>query len=463
MQSVREQYHAVMHAKSAREFFQNIPWGFIEILAAVPAAVFILSAFYQLIVILTVPYGYSAATAFARKIGLIFGGLMIILYAGKKTAEGEQAVDFCRRSKPFVFFLAVMFLMVISTCINGFTPKALHGDVYRNESLFAFLMYFGIYYFCCSVIGRKKIKVLLEYLFVFVTFSVNGTVLFATYVLNNRAFYTDELLGIFSQFNHYGYYLLLTIVLSSALTLLETNRVLKCICFLNFVSGTVLLIINNTFGCFLSCIAALIFSVIAVSVYRRKFSWGAAGMLLMFLLITFLMSFWMTTFFSNLIWLKNDIAAISSGDEEQLAYAGTGRWALWRETVQSIRERPLFGWGVEGIQDRLYIASGIYQNNRPHNEYLQYAAFFGVPAALLYLCGLFSLLCAAWKNRRITDGYSVAALCTAAAYLCSALFGNTMHYTAPYLFIFLGLSFLPAGESKNRADAGLQPEESSAG
>lgn len=120
--------------------------------------------------------------------------------------------------------------------------------------------------------------------------------------------------------------------------------------------------------------------------------------------------------------------------------AGTGRWGLWKNTLKYISERPVIGWGIEGIAERLELDSGGL-NNRPHNEFLQYAAFFGIPAAVLYICGLAGVFIHSWKKRFEIGKYSVACLSVAFTYIFSSLFGNTMFYTAPFLFIFLGLGF----------------------
>ena len=44
--------------------------------------------------------------------------------------------------------------------------------------------------------------------------------------------------------------------------------------------------------------------------------------------------------------------------------------------------KPLLGWGAEGITDILDITCDEY---RTHNEFLQYAAFFGIPGGIAIL------------------------------------------------------------------------------
>lgn len=446
MQTVREQYDAVMHAKSAREFFENIPWGFVERLAMIPAAAIILSALYQLVITFTAPYVYSYAINIARRIGLIFGLVVIVIFTAKKVIEKESFPAFIRQNQPFAFFLVLMLLMLLSTVVNGFTDYALFGDSYRNESLFVFLMYFGIYYFCSSVIQNPKLKKVMLYLFVFVSLIVNGVVLFSTCVLQNNVFSYSHLLGIFQQYNHYAYYLTVAVILSAVLTVLEQHKLLKAVNLINFLITSVALNINATRGCFLSCIAALIFSIIAVSIVQKKVSRAAILMFVLFLLISFVTGFFYPTVLHRLNLLFDNLGTILSGEESEDQSSGR-RLEMWINSVKLIGERPLLGFGVEGISDRIICVNEPNQH-RPHNEYLQYAVFFGIPACLAYIAGIWSSFRTALKNKAQMDIYSLAAFCTAAAYLCSALFGNTMYYTAPYLFIFLGLGFGMAKKSE---------------
>lgn len=458
MHTFQEQYRAIVNSKTPKEFFQNIPWGLIEILSAIPGMVFIASVAYQLVIMFTAPYGYAGATKSAGRIAAVIGVVVIVLVIGKKYTEQESPRQFFRQNIPIVFFLGLMLLMILSTCINlSSNSMAVCGDGYRSESIFSFLIYFAAYYFCSSMIRREKIKSVMIYAFLSLALIQNSIVLYFTFVLHKTHFFdggSGRITGLYSQFNHYGYYLLLVIIFGFAMTILEKNKILKMLAFVNFLTGSTALVLNDTFGCFLACIFAMLFSVFAFSVVRRKICLPAIGLFVLFWAIAFLINFWQPTVLSNLITFSHDVSNIASGSE-QAANAGTGRFTLWRLTLGYILEKPLFGYGVEGIAQRLYNDAGVYAIDRPHNEYLQYAVFFGIPAMLLYLGGLVSIFLSAWKNRKRIDSYSLAALCTAFAYLFSALFGNTMHYTAPYLFIFIGLSF---GLSRTKASGETQSD-----
>jgi O-antigen ligase len=149
-----------------------------------------------------------------------------------------------------------------------------------------------------------------------------------------------------------------------------------------------------------------------------------------------------------------DSAAASdpSASTQAVNAAGTGRGSLWRLTIESIARRPVFGWGTEGIADYLK-ANSLDGNNRPHNEYLQYAAFYGIPAALVYITALCSIYRKAFKQLAELPAINICALLAGAGYLFSACFGNTMFYTAPFLFIMLGLGCYDPLPDKNEQTA----------
>lgn len=116
--------------------------------------------------------------------------------------------------------------------------------------------------------------------------------------------------------------------------------------------------------------------------------------------------------------------------------AGTGRMTLWIDTIDKIKHSPIFGYGPEG----LYFKFGDkLMTDWPHNEYLQYAAFFGIPGLIFYISSLFSLAKKRLSELKKLDTTTIIAIGVIIAYLFSALFGNTMFYTSPFFFTFFGL------------------------
>ena len=141
-----------------------------------------------------------------------------------------------------------------------------------------------------------------------------------------------------------------------------------------------------------------------------------------------------SNFRNDLVRVFDESSEIASGTNN--IYAGNGRWGLWQFTLIYISEKPLFGFGCDGITERLYELTKI---PNPHNELLTYAAYFGIPAAILYSSGV---LVKMFRTLKASDLLSVNTIAAFAAlgYFVSSMFGVAMFYTTPLFFVMLGLS-----------------------
>jgi O-antigen ligase len=204
------------------------------------------------------------------------------------------------------------------------------------------------------------------------------------------------------------------------------------------------LVQNNTLGAYIAILASCVLIPLLLVAINKRFSVHYLLPLVMLLVITPISS---PTFFqSNFGQLAQDsenlakVYVFDTADEDTLkaaGKAGTGRWSLWVSAAEAIAEKPVFGYGPEGLAQ-------IYEEqklgvDRPHNEVLQYAAFMGVPGLLFYLCALVLLFVRFWKQKRQCDVVCVIGVFVVITYFVSSLFGNTMFYTTPYYYMFLGL------------------------
>ena len=408
----------------------------------------------------TYPVIATVFNGFAVLSGII--GAAMYLYNSRKIPFKTFISD----NIPVLFFTALCLWMLISTVVNGFTQNALKGGEYRNESLFLFLSYFLIYYFCSSVIKKEKFKKAPVYIILTSSWAAGILSLVHRYIrplVSMEEIASGRVSFVFHQFNHYGYFITLAIALSAAVFVMCKDVKQKAFAGLTFCFNSVVLTINGTFGCFIAVCTALVFLIVVDGILEKRFSVTSLAPLVLFLIISYITGRFFNSFFTDLAGLLEDVkmifgksnAEIHSGaligsDSAQnvrtAGDAGTGRWSLWTSTVQYIKERPLFGWGIEGIGKRLEEETDY--SDRPHNEYLQYAAFFGIPAAALYVSGVLSVYIKALRRRANLDRTSAACLVAAFGYLVSAFFGNTMYYTAPFFFILLGIGSSVAGIEK---------------
>ena len=125
---------------------------------------------------------------------------------------------------------------------------------------------------------------------------------------------------------------------------------------------------------------------------------------------------------------------IMSGDNNLLA--GNGRWGIWQYVADYIHDSPIWGYGCEGIAE---IMRDYTFTTNPHNEPLTYAAFFGIPAAAFYCMAVLLSVFKGFRNSRELPEKQTAAYASI-AYFISSLFGVAFFYTAPFMFMFLGMS-----------------------
>ena len=370
----------------------------------------------------------------------VIGWTVLIVNLVKRIRGKEKVSLFI----PFVLFAALSVWLYTSQSVNGFTDYAYDGEPYRKESLMTFVLYLMGYFFLGTVLKSARLRKAAVLVFLAANFAVGVLTLVDHYAVSLSFIgdsNTDGLSAVFHQFNHYGYYLVFGILLSAMLFVTAGEKLwLRVCCAIIYLVDTYILILNNTFGCFLAVAAALLFGAIVLVVTRKNRSekLRMLAVLLAFVAVTLGMRVFGISNSKDITNLVKDVGEIAS-DSEQAASAGTGRWALWKHTVEYISEKPVFGWGVDGTTVRLGNEADTI-NDRPHNEYLQWAAFFGIPAALLYLAALCVIMFGMFPRIGKADIISLACFIASAGYIASAFFGNTMYYTAPFFFIFLGMT-----------------------
>ena len=443
-EGINTTFKKIITSRTVPEMLKNIPWGFTYFLLFVPLFLLMAIPLWQLAEDIIIPdghpYSFYSNIHSIHTMAFYFSIIAVVIIISKSIVQKTIPENLFSSYLPLIFFGIVIALMLISTAVNGITDYVRYGDDYRGESLLTVIMYFLFYFLSASVIKKKKQKALLLYTYMTSSIAIAICMLIHSCIKPLEAFhFATGPAAIFHQFNHYGYFLLMNILISEVLFIKEEKIQLKIICMVSFILNNIVLVINDTFGCYLACFIALVFSVIVISICDKKFCKTSLVMIAVFIIISLVMSIWYETIFTNISIFFKDINKIAENSEESSS-AGTGRWTLWTHTVDYIKERPWFGFGIEGTNTRL-AADTKNINDRPHCEFLQYAVFYGIPAAAAYISGAFSVFLNGLKHRSKLDIYTIAALVAAFGYLVSSTFGNTMYYTAPHFFILLGLGF----------------------
>ena len=366
------------------------------------------------------------------------------------------------RQKPWFYLLALLLMWaVVSSFASDYYYHAFAGGFYVRDGLSSYFIYAAVF-LCASVIRNEEYRRRLLRVFAAVICCLALIMVIQESVDNDFLNYCfpARRSAVFNHFNHFGYTLCMATICLAGLFLYDrkASKVMRVL----YIAGVFFLLysltINDTFGAILATLIALPLILILYVRSGRKLRTRTVALVLLLVLAAggayFLLASSKDSLLVNFTQFKLDLVKIIDQTDDA-GSAGTGRLKLWRETVQRITERPVFGFGPEGFFGK----NAISEPSRPHNEYLQIAGFLGIPALLIYLAALFTLAYRQWKHSRELPPMVLVAAGMAAAYLISAFVGNPVFNTAPYLWLFLGLS--ASGEEDR--ESFLQPSESTSG
>lgn len=418
------------------EFFRYLPVSVIEWLCAVPVVLFLTSPLLYVIRNCISDWSYPILVDDIGLIARVLAVCAVFLCIGKKLTARQRAATLVRQNSAFGIFLLFSILMVIMTAYNSATVIP-DGNGGRGETLFTYITYLFVYFLCASLIGSAAMKWNILRIF-----TGSGLVMGVLSLVNaygtqlpmfNNVYLNAS--GVFSHFNHYGYYLTLVILASAGLAIFEKNKIYQAIGWLSFFINSVVMILNNTFGCYLAVLFGLGFAQVVQYIIHKKLNLKIWLVIAAFLFISLIMGFWYDTVFRNFLSLFFDISSIIK--DEDAGHAGSSRWAIWGKTIELISERPLTGWGIDTRSE----AIRPFGCDRSHNEYLQQMLFFGIPAGLLYIWGILEVYLHGLRNKLKLDAPTLIALIAAFGYIVSAFFGNTTYYVSPMFFCILGLGY----------------------
>ena len=358
--------------------------------------------------------------------------------------ENRYALRVFRDNPVFVVFLALVVWMIIDIPFtNGVTNILLEGAGLKHESFFLHLEYF----LCFATLGlclrNPRLKLWLLRGMAIVSAVLASCVFYLYDHVQSSPYYYDwkpTYASIFTNINYYGYFLNLFIALLAGLLADETSRRWRCVYVVAFALNTLALSYNDTLGAWLGSFCACVFVVAACRIRDGRFRLWPFVPLGLFVVVMCAAGLANGNLIKNMGSLFRDFGLIFlNPSNPQSARAGSGRWRIWKNCMKLILESPLFGIGFEGVHVRVLTEVG---NPRPHNEFIQYALFYGIPGGLLYLIGCAGVYVRALRQRARLDVPTFAALTAAFGYLAGSFFGLTVYNTAPYFFIMLGLGYV---------------------
>ena len=152
------------------------------------------------------------------------------------------------------------------------------------------------------------------------------------------------------------------------------------------------------------------------------------------------------TILQKILALFTDIQLILT-DPDDADTAGSNRFYIWQLTLDLIKDRPIFGVGVENMSvamhqtfyDKIVADWGKYRNwDKAHNEYLNIALASGIPSLIAYLGFIFIIMKKAFH--RLKDCPELILFFAAASgYLVQALFNIQMVQVYYFFMVVLGI------------------------
>ena len=344
----------------------------------------------------------------------------------------NELFEFIKREPWNVFFLMLFVWIIICTMHSADKYTSIFGTEYRYEGLVTYCCYAAVY-MCVHIVKEAKYRKC-----IFNTYAVTAVILGICLLLqDNHLLYMHKIFvydraTVFSQFNHFGYYLNMSILVMYA-----AGIAFQLFC----------LLVNNTFGAYLGSM----FGVIAVCIMYVVRTNNIKKILVPIIIYISLSAVSMSGIIPsssgqnlkvNLSTFSHDVNAVVS-DAEDADGAGTGRMRLWKACLKMIPESPILGYGPEQLNEKYagelggVLAGG---TDRPENEYIQYMVFMGIPGLVMYMSALISMMICQLKKIKKMELITIASAGCALAYAAGACFGNSMYYTTPYFYMFLGMT-----------------------
>lgn len=396
------------------------------------------------------------------------------IYKKIKTTENKKLL--IKELLPIIILVGYLIWTLISCIFAQDRQKAFYGDAYRKEGFITYLIYAG-FFACAFLIKSDKLKRCLLNSFIIVAI-INIILINLT---NNsiqmlKIFHFKNIqVGVFSNSNHYGYYLLLATITACLSFIVEKNKIIKSFYGLAYLILIYNLILNNTFGCYIAFAITMILFFVYCIYQKKNRVITVVSVLILIIISCFVQYNGKNVVVNNAKTLFNDISsildvaknrnnykieenvqnennnisksenntknnsAINSEAEKRLENAGSGRAQLWKYGLKIFLYKPILGYGTDNLESE-YKKYNIEQD-RPHNLIIQLATTSGLPGCILYIIAIGLILVRAFKKLNDSNSIYTIVFFAIIAYLISAMFGNSMYYTSPYYFIFLGITF----------------------
>lgn len=350
----------------------------------------------------------------------------------------KYIINILKNNKYIVFLFLYIICCFISCLFSSNKFISFFGSDYLSEGFICYLAYIGIFF--NGLISKNKgyLKNILIY-FIF-TVSFISVVTLISYYFNLNFNFIRNFTSIFMNENHYAYYLTMGLICNACMFLFCNKKDISILYLILYIINGHTLILNNTLGCFLAFLCTLFLIFIYLVIVKQDFF----KFLIIILITVILCIINIKIVLPNFTQLTNDVISIeenisNSGDIQKIYGVGTNRMGLWLVGLEFIKEKPIFGYGIDNLLDQYIRFNKSEITSRPHNEYIQIAATIGIPGLIFYLSFLLLLFFKIIFGIKKISYLEITVVFIPITYLISAFFGVSTFNATPYLYLFLGL------------------------
>lgn len=364
-----------------------------------------------------------------------------------KIKKSDNKKETLKEMLPIFIFIIYMMWTLLSCLLSPNKKYAFNGSVYRKEGYLMYINYAG--FFCCALLLKtKRLRKILLNIFIIVTIFLMTVSRIPKFCMKYPYIFINNTVdnSVFAQFNHYGYYLMMALMCSFGLFITEKNKILKVIYLISYTTIGYGLIFNNTFGCYLAISVVLITYFIYSMISKKDRKETLLAIIIFVVLSAIIVRGGKNVAYENIKGLLADMNIITIKTlnieentpelEEKFEKAGTNRMLLWKEGIKFVQERPIFGFGPDNLKQKYNSVS--VEQDRPHNLIIYLSATSGIPGMIIYVTAVGIIVIRGIKKLIENNENGKIFLIVVVTYLISSMFGNSMYYTSPYFFMFLG-------------------------
>lgn len=355
------------------------------------------------------------------------------------------------------FLIALFFLLIFISTITSVNPFiAVFGMVDRFEGMIAWIIYLSIFIFSFRLVKVNEVEKLMKGIVVvgilvgiYAIFQHYGLDLLAT----EKKVYPVRSAGLFKNPNFFGSYLVI-VTMFVVPFYLSANNIKNRTYYLTAISLlTIAALFSMTRSSWIGIFLGIAFLTLFL-IMKRKHLWKRWTLLVGVLIVTVLIVDKMEngTILSRAGHTLQESQNLLTGEGD--GSEGTHRFFIWEKTLPFVKEYFWLGSGPDTLyysvflpeQEDFEVVFGTEQYvDKAHNEYLHMAVTMGVPALIMYLLIVFTVLFQAFKSLKHVNGRELflhyGLIAAIIGYIIQAFFNISVISVAPFFWCLLGITY----------------------